>query len=185
MKYETLFSNFPARLHGRRNGRESGRKGRIVKSTAGRRKRLGFIEIFLAIPSIFKFTLFTMKTFTESQREKAHAAILARINVPEEIKFYVGAANNDLFFGPRDSFEDDAFPWNGFQDAIRKIRQWSDHECFNSLFWDTQCEEILTKLPETEEIDGEIFEPCYEDFVEYEGADILEIVCGKELASYV
>ena len=126
-----------------------------------------------------------MKTFHEKQVAKAEVAINNLFAIPEEIRFYINGANYDLYYGPRESFDDDKFPWHGFIDATKRIRAWYEGKEISTLFWDTQAEELIKNMPETEEINGEIYEPCFEDYYEFDHQDIKKTIFGTELAQYI
>jgi len=123
-----------------------------------------------------------MKTQTKTTPK---SLIAAHFKLPDNIRFYAGAATNDLYNGPRNSYEDDEFPYLGFTHAVKTLRDWADKELPREIWIDMDCEQILDKLPEGEEIDGNWVEPYLENTYHLESREILSAIFGKELASYL
>ncbi len=98
----------------------------------------------------------------------------------DELLFYIGACNADLYHGPRDSYEDDLFTWNGFSSGTARIRELLS-DVSGTCYYDNDCGEFLSKLPEGEEIDGEWQEPFLDEIYE---VDVVKELCGRELAGY-
>jgi hypothetical protein len=102
----------------------------------------------------------------------------------DKLNFYIDACNTDLYYGPRESSDEDQYIWKGFKDGIKQIQGIIDDDIDKTLYYDNDSGEILDKLPEGE-IDketGEYIEPFLEEIYEL---DIKNLVFGKELKSYI
>ena len=127
-----------------------------------------------------------MSTKTLSVMEKADKLVEDYIKVPENIQFYINAANFDLYNGPRGIRSDDKYEWRGFINACNIIREWFDKNDDN-LWVDMDCESVSDKEPEgyTDKETGEYYEPNLANIYLYERADIKEVLFGKELKGYI
>ncbi len=114
--------------------------------------------------------------------------IAAHFTLPANIEFYSNAANSDLYNGPRDSYEDDPFPYLGFSHAVKIVGDWADRELPSEIWVDMDCGEVINGCPEegyTNEETGEYIENCLDHIYHSESRDILRAIFGKELASYL
>lgn len=118
----------------------------------------------------------------------AEKVLIDYIKIPDNIKFYIRAANYDLHDGPRGVREDDEHEWVGFTNACNIIRNWfRDNDIGNQLWVDMDCESVYDKEPEPtiDEETGSYIEPNWADIYLFEDKDIKRVVFGKELASYI
>jgi hypothetical protein len=140
----------------------------------------------------------------EAQIEKA---VEAHFPLPPDIRFYSNAANFDLYMGPRDSIEDDPFPWKGFVHATKLVRDWNDDN-LHDVWYDTQSGEVTDHNPENhfepaepepvedpesfeaihkawEEQTNGNYEMYLQDFYALDVQDVKRYIYGRELAPYV
>ncbi len=121
------------------------------------------------------------KTTPESLIDAHFTALM-----PSNIKFYFNAANNDLYNGPRNSYEDDPFPYQGFIHAVKIVRDWADSELPSEIWVDMDCGQVIEEIPEWEtDENGEPIEVYQENVYHFESGDIRRAIFGKELASYL
>ena len=113
-------------------------------------------------------------------------AINAHFDMPEDVNFYANAANFDLYYGPRESFEDDPVPWQGFQHATKIVRDWVENNV-HDVYVDTDSDEVSDREPEPwqDEETGDTFEPDLSTWRHYDERAVKRMLFGRELASYV
>ncbi len=99
----------------------------------------------------------------------------------DELLWYIGNSSYDLIFGPVYLEEEDkTFPWKGFGHGVTRIKQLLS-DVPDTIYFDNDCGEFLSKLPEGEMIDGEWQEPFLDEIYE---VDVIKKLCGAELAGY-
>ena len=113
--------------------------------------------------------------------------------MPDEITRLITLASYDLYFGPLvgcnvcgvDSTHDCtcAVRWQGFSDAIGKLRAWAEEHLPSEVWVDMDCGSVSESEPQGEEIDGEWQEPFTENTVYFDCKGIKQAVFGK-LAEY-
>ena len=100
----------------------------------------------------------------------------------DELLWYIGNASYDLIYGPVYLEEEDqTFPWKGFSHGLARIKGLLT-DAPSQVFYDNDAGEFLSNLPEGEMIDGEWQEPDCSEIYEL---NTLEVLAGKELASYI
>ena len=102
---------------------------------------------------------------------------------PANVLFFAGAANNDLWHGPRETREDDPFPYVNFTHATAIIRDWNDDN-LTDLYWDEDSDNITTiNLNDMTDEDGN---DLYNyNIFEVTVNDVKRALYGKELSVYV
>lgn len=95
--------------------------------------------------------------------------------VSEEISFYVKAATNDLYYGPREAREDDQFPYISFSYATGKISDWIDENVYE--VWVDDAGNVLTEESEDD------YDRQYSWY--YGIKAIKHVLFGKNLAEYL
>ena len=110
-------------------------------------------------------------------------AVTERFPIDEDTQRLIRLANWDLHWGPIYT-PDDGGPWPGFSGACEAIRDALD---VHTVYVDTNSEHASDTLDEGYECEetGEWVEPYLDETYEVEASDVLAILVGKELASYV
>ena len=115
-----------------------------------------------------------------------HAVFVHFEPLLEPVKRLVNAANFDLYFGPySEGNEPDGDGWKypGFGEACKAISDAMDG--VSEVWVDTDCDCVMENEPEGEEIDGEYYYPSWDSIYHFERRDVLRILLGKELPSYI
>ena len=118
------------------------------------------------------------------QRDWYAKIVRERFPLSADVNRLISAATFDLWHGPQRAGEviDDQWVYPGFSEAVDLIRKALDVVCELWIDRDSDC--TADSEPQSEEIDGQWCEPAG-DWWHLERRDVLRVLLGKELATYV
>ena len=124
---------------------------------------------------------------TEKEMKKAiHQYFREKGIYTDAINRLINTANFDLYYGPTpegDEPDGDGWRYPGFTGACAQIKDALDD--VREIWFDSNCGEVLDREPQGEEVDGEYIEPFWGDYLHLERKDVLRILLGRELVSYI
>lgn len=112
--------------------------------------------------------------------------------LPATIRRHINTATYDLYFGPYqagDRPDDDEYIYPGFTEAVAQIQ--SALSDISDIWYQDWSGCILTSEPdygymeEDPETGEEVWMDDSEGWYHYDRADLLRLICGRELASYI
>ena len=104
-------------------------------------------------------------------------SVAEHVKVPPQIRELINMANSDLYFGPLDGEPG----YIGFSNAIQAIRDWADE--LDTLYVQEWSGCVSLTEPEGEYDGDEYIDPL--EYYVYERKDILRVILGRELISYI
>ncbi len=113
-------------------------------------------------------------------------AVRNHFEVPEDIERLVNLATSDLLWGPIGLDDDwERENYQGFQSACKRIKEYVD--TLPSQLWvDIDCDCVMTREPQGEEVDGEYIEPYWESIYYVNGRnEIVEALFNHYVVGYV
>jgi len=118
--------------------------------------------------------------------KKIEQIVQEHIEVPEDIRRLASMATMDLLWGPIGLDDDwEVENYQDFQSACKRISDWID-TLPGEMWVDVDCEFVMYSEPTSEEVDGEVVEPCWESIYYVQGrSDVVEMVLNHYLCGYV
>jgi len=113
--------------------------------------------------------------------------------MPKRVKLAAAYLEEDLYHGPMETYGPDHVKAKGypstwtFKKAAKIVSDWSDKNLNGPIYYDSQTGEVTEHEPEgfEDEETGDIIEPIWDDWFEFDRGALWKAVFGKEVAKVI